>query len=117
MECEQETYPKRREHYACRNFNAGDKVKAYFKGEWFLGVVVKKYKKYENRPPYILIRTYKKVDDEPNALLGGFGLEGKVSEPCNIFEHEPIEGDELYTRTYKREMTEEEKEEYDNCPF
>ena len=110
-------YPKIIEHFASRNFNQGDRVKAYFKGEWFMGTIVKKYKKKEGGPPYILIRTDKRVDDDSDALLGGFGLEGKVGGPRTIFEHEPLGGDEIYKRTYTREMTPEEKEEEDNSPF
>ena len=113
----EEDYPKIIEHFASRNFNNGDRVKAYFKGEWFMGTIVKKYKKKEGGPPYILIRTDKRVDDDSDALLGGFGLEGRVGGPNNIFEHEHIGGDEIYKRTYTREMTDREKEEEDNSPF
>jgi hypothetical protein len=109
-------YPKRIEHFAFRNFNVGDRVKAYFKGAWHPGVVVKKYKKEKWNSPYILIKTDERIADESH-FLGGFGLEGKVASPKTIFEHEPIGGDEIYRRTYERELTEEEKIEEDNCPF
>ncbi|MBS3066173.1 hypothetical protein J4229_03965 [Candidatus Pacearchaeota archaeon] len=80
-------YPKIIEHFASRNFNQGDRVKAYFKGGWVHGTIVKKYKKKEGKPPYILVRTDKKVDDDSDALLGGFGLEGKVGGPQRTILH------------------------------
>ena len=111
-------YPKVIEHFVCRNFEVGDRVQAYFKGEWVHGTVVEKYKKREEDTPYILIRTDKMVDDEPDALLGGFGLESIAWSPRTIFEHEqPFRGDEIYSRTFEREMTDEEKKDEDNLPF
>ena len=38
-------YPKVTEHFSCRNFKIGDRVKAYFKREWYPGKVVDKYMK------------------------------------------------------------------------
>ncbi|MBT4376913.1 hypothetical protein HOD29_06070 [archaeon] len=105
------------EHYVSRNFNVGDRVKSYFKKEWFAGEVVDKYKKDFSEAPYILVKTDKRIDDEQDSFLEGFGLEGKVDNLRTIFEDEPDFGDEMYDKTYLRDMTEEEKYEDENLPF
>lgn len=110
-------YPKVIEHIACRHFNVGDRVKAFFEGEWVPGTVNRVYRKKQGKPPYTLIRTDRRVSNDPNALLGGFGLEGRVDEPCTRFEDEPAGGAEIYRRTYERELTVPEREEEADLPF
>ena len=110
-------YGKIVERYASKNFNVGDRVKSYYNKEWFLGTVVDKYKKVDRftKAPYILIKTDKKVESDPDAFLGGFGLEGRVDSPGNIFENET--DNEISKKTSLREKTQEEKDLYDNLPF
>lgn len=110
-------YPQIIEEFACRNFNKGNRVRVYHKGIWRLGEVVDKYAKERWRPPCILIKTDEKVDDCLEAYLGGFGIEIYVDSPRVLFEYEKLPGDEIYTKTYLREMTPEEKEDQDNLPF
>ncbi|MDP6293314.1 MAG: hypothetical protein QF486_03510 [Candidatus Woesearchaeota archaeon] len=112
-----EKYPKIIVHFEERNFKKGDRVRAHFNGGWFPGIVVKKYQKRTEGPHYVLIRTDTRVDDDPDALLDGFGLEGRVGESKTHFEHESLGGDERYNRTYKREMTAKEKSAFDFVPF
>lgn len=109
-------YPKIIEHYASRNFIINARVKAFFKERWYKGKVVNKYFKENNDIPFIMVLTDDRVDDE-SSYLNGFGLEYIVNSPRIIFEREEFLGDDLFTKTYLRDMTPKEKEDYDNVPF
>ncbi len=112
-------YPKNADHKVQRNFLIGDRVKTYFKGKWYSGEVVDKSFKNDgktwNKAPYIIIKTDEKVDDDPDAFLRGFGIEGKINNLRNIFEWENEEtwGDKMYHEEITWEMNEEERREYD----
>jgi len=118
---EDEYYPKNISHKVERNFLIGNRVKAYFNGRWYPGEIVKRYfeEGQRDKAPYILVKTDEKVDNEPDSLLDGFGLKGKINNLRKIFEWENEEtwGDKMYHETITWEMTEEEKREYDNLPF
>ena len=119
----EEEYPKNVAHKIERNFLIGDRVKTYFKGKWYTGEVVNKYFKNDGRTwakaPYVMVNTDEKVEDNPDAFLKGFGLEGKINNLRNIFEWENEEtwGDKMYHEEITWEMTGEEKREFDNLPF
>lgn len=81
------------------------------------GEVADKYQKEGEEGPYAMVKTDEKVDDDPDAYLGGFGLECSVGSPKIRFEDEPPEGNEVFNRMNLRDMTPEEKEEHDNRPF
>jgi len=112
-------YPQIIEEFACRNFKGGDRVKVLFEGKWYYGIVVDKYNKKSGGPPYVMIQTDEKVDevDDEEAYLKGHGIEIVVDSPRVLFEHEEFPGDEIYTKTCIREMTPQEKKEYDDSPF
>lgn len=118
----EKSYPKNVGRKVERNFQPGDRVKAYFNKRWYPGIVVDKYFKKEKieKVPYILIKTDEKVDEGgPNSFLDGFGLEGRVNNLRQIFEweNENTFGDAMYHEMIKWEMSEEEKKEWGNLPF
>ncbi len=87
---------------AYRNLNVGDRVKVFFKDEWQLGTVVNKYFKKERLAPYIMIKTDKKVEEDPGAYLNGFGIEAPVRNPFGvIFANEKAPGKKIYRTWYK----------------
>lgn len=120
---EDKSYSKNVSHKVERNFLIGDRVKTYFKEKWYTGEVVDRYFKNNGRSwdkaPCIMVKTDEKVDDDLNAFLKGFGLEGKINNLRNIFEWENKEtfGDKMYHKEITWEMNEEEKREWDNLPF
>jgi hypothetical protein len=118
---EEKNYHKNIDHKVERNFLIHDRVKAYFKGKWYSGEVIDKHFKEKmdcNKVPYILIKTDEKVDDESDALLNGFGLEGKINNLRTIFEweNEMTFGDNEYHELVEWELSEEERE-FDNLSF
>lgn len=116
------SYPKNVDMKVERNFLIDDRVKTYFNKKWYTGKVVDKYFKKEmhHKTPYILIKTDEKVDDDPEAYLKGFGIEGKINNLRTIFEYENEEiwGDSIYHEEITWEMNKEEKKEHDKgLPF
>jgi len=96
-----------RSYFVRRNFLIGDKVNAYFKGEFYGGVVVDK--KLEDSELSILVKTKKKVGDKGD-LFGGFGLYAPFPGRDPIFfENEPLpNGDQTYRKKIEWPMTQEE---------
>jgi len=114
------------DHKAYRNFNVGKRVKIFFKDDWHLGTVVNKYFKKENTAPYIMVKTDKKVEEDPEAYLNGFGIEASVSNIFDtIFADEKSFETKIYWAYYRQKFNPEEEkilkkqdEEYEeNCPF
>ena len=97
---EENNSPKNQDMKIRRNFLIGDRVKTYFNKKWYTGEVVDKYFKKDvyHKAPYILVKTDEKVDDDPDAFLKGFGIEGKINNLRTIFEWENEEnwGDKMY---------------------
>ena len=110
-------------NFVCRNFNLGDKVNIYFKGEFYSGKVIKKWLDNNGcvgREPWLLIKTDKKVDDENDSLLKGYGLQGPADgKDPTYFSDEPLPlGDEIYRKRIRRPATHEEIAEHNKpLPF
>jgi hypothetical protein len=103
-----------------RNFNRGDRVKIYFKDEWYSGTVVAKYKSgfmypkktiewskkvfgfgeksyCVNSAPQILVKTDLRVENS-EGYFNGFGLTGFVDlHQLIAFEDEPVDPNPLKT--------------------
>ena len=112
------SYPRNVNNKVERNFLIGDRVKTYFKGKWFAGEVVEIYFKDNswnlNKILYILVKTDEKADNELDALLKGFGLEGEINNLRTIFEYENEKrwGDDISHEEITWEMIEKKKKEY-----
>ena len=86
----------------------------FYKNEVIHGQVVNKYpdSRHPKRPPRFLMRTDRKIDNNPNAFLGGFGLELSVeNSQFQRFENEADFGDKFFG--YYRLMTFQEA--WDDC--
>jgi len=114
------------DYEAYRNFNIGDRVKVFFKDEWHLGTIVDKYFKKKRIAPYVMVKTDKKVEEDPEAYLNGFGIEASMAKSFGIiFVNEKPPGKKIYYTNYKRKFnrTEEkilkkqDKEDAENWPF
>lgn len=109
--------------FVCRNFNLGDRVNVYFKDKFYNGKVVKKWldnNGFVGTEPWLLIKTDKKVDNESDALLNGYGLQGPADgKDPTYFSDEPLpRGDELCRKRIRRPATPEEIAEYNKpLPF
>ncbi len=83
-------------------FEVGDRVKAWYEGKWYSGQVYSfevrrtnviseslaklmgcepKTKECPDLPPVMIIKTDEKVDDAPDAILGGHGLRNRDYVP------------------------------------
>jgi len=102
-----------------QEFKVGDRVKCWYHGKWWPGIIMvirpkpiklpkyafevgikslgykiltedDRYITYEDPHQEIMeIRTDEKVEDDPDAIFGGFGLIGPVDGPFTIFENDP----------------------------
>jgi len=105
---------------ASRNFSIGDEVQAFFEGKWYYGIVTKKERR-GNEPPNLTIKTYKRVSNELDSILGGYGLTGHADSRI-LFSHEtPYLGNRIYNEVVKRKLTPQEikqiKKEMAEMPF
>lgn len=121
-------------YIADRNFNVSDRVRAWYKGEWYEGTVVEKiipkprFAKVDPKIPFITIKTDKKIDDDPKGSINGYELYHPVSQYRDpvLFLHEKVpEGDEIYRTLIEfvmnpeelRRMRKEQEEFEKNMPF